>query len=151
MLPIKKLYCDTKFKRYDSKSTSDLKIDLPQTIKLPDNCVFYVDDVSIPRMFYTVETGINDKLYFRLIDPFYVLPDYRYNDYIITLDSKDYTGTQFAAEVQSKITAVTGGVSPTCSYDGQSKIMSVSVANLDIICFTDAGLKDPQYVWSGTP
>jgi hypothetical protein len=150
-LPIKKIYCDTKFKRYDSKSTSDFKIDLPQTLKLPDNCVFYVDDVSIPRTFYTIESGINDKLYFRLVDPFYVLPDYRYNDYIIILDSKDYNGTQFAAEVQSKITAVTGGISTTCIYDSQSRKMSVSVANLEIIFFTNEGLKDPQYVWSGTP
>ena len=124
---------------------------MPQTIKLPDNCVFYVDDVSIPRLFYTVETNINDKLYFRLSNPSYVDPDYLYSDHIITLDSKDYNGIQFAAEVQSKITAVTGGVSTTCSYDIQSKKMSLSVANLDIICFTDAGLKDPQYGWGGTP
>ena len=38
-LPIKKIYWDTEFRRFDSKSTSDFEIDLPQTIKLPDNCV----------------------------------------------------------------------------------------------------------------
>ena len=123
-LPIKKIYCDTKFRRFDSKSTSDFKIDLPQTIKLPDNCVCYIDDVSIPRTFYTVEYNVNDKLYFRLT----------YNitttiDHIITLDSTDYNGVQFAAQVQSKITAVTAGAATTCVYDSQDRKMSVSVAN----------------------
>ena len=132
-LPIKKIYCDTKFKRYDSKSTSNFKIDLPQTLKLPDNCVCYIDDVSIPRVFYTVETGINDTLYFRLSDPAYVDPEYLFNDYTITLESKDYNGVQFAAEVQSKITAATTGAATTCSYDSQTRKMSVSVANLNII------------------
>ena len=35
--------------------------------------------------------------------------------------------------MQSKITAITSGAATNCSYDSQSKIMSVSVANLDII------------------
>jgi hypothetical protein len=62
-LPIKKIYCDTTFRRFDNKSTSDFKIDLPQTLKLPDNCVCYIDDVDIPGTFYTVEENVNDKLY----------------------------------------------------------------------------------------
>ena len=147
-LPVKKIYCDTKFRRYDSKSTSDFKIDLPQTLKLPENCVCYIDDVSIPRMFYTVELGINDKLYFRL----QLANGGTFDDYIITLDSKDYNGVQFAAEVQSKITAVTSGAATNVSYDAQSRKMSVSVANLDINFFTDDELKDPTYIaWNGTP
>ena len=137
-LPIKKIYCDTKFKRRDSKSTSNFKIDLPQTLKLPDNCVCYIDDVSIPRTFYTVETGVNDKLYFRL----QLANGGTYYDYIITLASKNYNGVQFAAEIQSKIQAVTGGAATSTSYDGQTKKMSVSVANMNINFFTDEELKD---------
>ena len=64
LLPIKQIYCDTKFRRDDSKSTSNFKIDLPVTLKLPDNCVFYVDDVSIPYAWHTVIQNVNDKLYF---------------------------------------------------------------------------------------
>ena len=151
-LPIKKIYCDTKFKRYDNRSTSDFKIDLPQTIKLPENCVCYIDDVSIPRTYYTVETGINDKLYFRLSDHSYVPPEAFYVDHTLTLDSKDYTGVQFAAEVQNKIAANASGEVATCSYDSRTRMMSVSVANLDIQIFTDEELKDPQnnIGWVGT-
>jgi hypothetical protein len=126
-LPIKKIYCDTKFRRFDSKSTSNFKIDLPQTIKLPDNCVCYIDDVSIPRTWYTVESGVNDKLYFRLTQS--VSTSY---DHSITLDSKHYNGSQFAAEIQSKITAATAGAVTFCSYDTQTRKMSVSVSNQDI-------------------
>ena len=152
-LPIKKIYCDTRYKRHDSKSTSDFKIDLPQTIKLPKNCVCFVDDISIPRMFYTVETGVNDQLYFRISDPTYILPDYLHQDLVIVLDPSDYTGTEFAAHVLSKITAITSGVySINCVYDTRSRMMSISVANQDIHFFTDEELKDPSYNigWQGS-
>jgi hypothetical protein len=145
-LPIKKIYCDTKFRRFDSKSTSDFKIDLPQTIKLPDNCVCYIDDVSIPRTFYTVEYNVNDKLYFRLIQL-----GSTYYDHIITLDSKDYNGAQFAAECQSKITAITGGAVTFCVYDPQTRKMSVSVNNHDINFFTDEELVNVNSLWGGSP
>ena len=65
-----------------------------------------------------------------------------YFDHIITLASKDYNGVQFAAEIQSKITAVTSGFATTVTYDSQTKKMSVSVANMDINFFTDEELKD---------
>ena len=149
LLPVKKIYCDTKFKRTDSKSNSNFKIDLPQTLKLPDNCVFYIDDVSIPNSFYTVELNINDKLYFRLSDPSYVYPEYFYVDYTMTLDSKTYNGVQFAAEMQSKITAITSGSATSCIYDSQSKNMSVSVSNLEIQFFTDVELQTLSS-WTGT-
>ena len=144
LLPIKKIYCDTKFKRKDSKSNSNFKIDLPQTLKLPDNCIFYIDDVSIPYAWHTVETGVNDKMYFRLKTSTYV-----WSDYIIVLDSKTYNGTQFAAEVQSKITSITSGASTSCVHDSQTQLMSVSVANLDINIFTDSELKG-NIGWTGS-
>ena len=76
---------------------------------------------------------------------------YVYNDYTITLDSKDYNGSQFAAEIQSKITAITGGAATTCSYDALTRKMSVSFVNLDINLFTDKELGNPLYGWNGTP
>ena len=148
-LPVKKIYCDTKFRRNDSKSTSDFKIDLPQTLKLPENCVCYIDDVSIPRTFYTVETGVNDTLYVRLSDPTFVLPEYLYTDHIITLQSKNYNGAQFAAEIQAKLQVINSSF--TCLYDSQSMTISISLATLDVIILTDAQLKGSvsMLTWSG--
>ena len=64
MLPIKKIYIDTRFKSSDSRSDSDFKIDLPTTLLMPEDTGFYIDDVCIPHTWYTVETGRNDKLHF---------------------------------------------------------------------------------------
>ena len=137
-LPVKKIYIDSKFRRGDSVSSSNFKIDLPQTLKLPDNAIFYVDDVCIPHNWYTVEAEVNDKLYFRLTPT-----NGSSTDYTITLASKNYNGVQFAAEVQNKISAATGGVVST-SYDVQTKQMSVSVVGHFINFHTDEELKDLQ-------
>ena len=153
-LPIKKIYCDTLYKRFDSKSTSDFKIDLPQTIKLPKNCVCYVDDISIPRMFYTVEAGINDMLYFRISDPTFILPEFLRSDHAITIDPSDYTGNQFVAHVKSKMIAVTpNNFQINAVYDNNSRTMSISVSSQDIHFFTDDELKAdylPNIAWQGT-
>ena len=72
-----------------------------------------------------------------------------YYDYIITLESKDYNGVQFAAEIQSKITAITSGAATSCSYDPQTRKMSVSVTNLDINFSTDEELVNVDSLWGG--
>ena len=137
-LPVKKIYIDSKFRRGDSVSSSNFKVDLPETLKLPDNAIFYVDDVCIPHNWYTVEAEVNDKLYFRLTPT-----NGSSTDYVITLESKNYNGVQFAAEVQSKISTITGSVTNT-SYDVQTKQMSVSVVGHIINFHTDEELKDLQ-------
>ena len=41
MLPIKKIYIDTRFKSSDSTSDSDFRVDLPTTLLMPEDTVFY--------------------------------------------------------------------------------------------------------------
>ncbi len=55
MLPIKKLYIDTRFKAPDSVSDSDFYIDLPQTLTMPEGTGFYLDDISIPVSWHPIE------------------------------------------------------------------------------------------------
>ena len=57
MLQIKKLYRDTRHSTADSKSTSDLKINLPNYITLPYSTAFYIIDITVPVSWYTVEAG----------------------------------------------------------------------------------------------
>ena len=66
-LPIKKIYVDTRFKTKDSVSNSNFKIELGQSLQFPENTVFYIDDICIPHSWSTIEQGLNDKLYFRVI------------------------------------------------------------------------------------
>ena len=64
MLPIKKIYIDTRFKAPDSRSDTDFYIDLPTTLLMPEDTGFYIDDVCIPHTWYTVEEGRNDQFHF---------------------------------------------------------------------------------------
>ena len=66
MLPIKKLYIDTRHTTADSKSTSDFKVSLRNNITLPSNTAFYITDITVPVSWYTVEAGRNDTIYFRI-------------------------------------------------------------------------------------
>ena len=63
MLPIKKIYIDSKFKTSDSISNSNFKIDLQNTLLFPENSCFFIDNISIPHSWYTIEENINDRIY----------------------------------------------------------------------------------------
>ena len=63
MLPIKKIYIDSKHRTKDSLSSSHFKYDLPESFLMPDKCGFYVCDVCIPHSWYTIGPGINDRFY----------------------------------------------------------------------------------------
>ena len=102
-LPIKKIYVDTKYKSRDSISNSNFKVDLPITTSFPENSVFYIDDVSIPHSWYTIEENINDKLFVMISR---IIPDednsgtaYK----IATISPGIYNGTEIALEMQTKI------------------------------------------------
>lgn len=68
MLPIKKIYIDSRFKAGDSTSDSNFYIDLPVNLLMPGNTGFYIDDVTIPVSWYTVEEGRNNDFYFKVND-----------------------------------------------------------------------------------
>ena len=134
-LPVKKIYIDSKFRRHDSVSTSNFKIDLPYTLKLPDNTIFYVDDVCIPHSWHTVETGVNDKLYLRLISGSVN------TDYILTLTAQNYNGNQLRDEIKTQIETLFITYTPTVSYNQQTQRISLSVAGYNCKIMTDTELK----------
>ena len=59
MLPIKKIYIDSRFKSSDSASHSDFKIDLPISFLMPEDTGFYIDDVCIPHTWYPIDARNN--------------------------------------------------------------------------------------------
>jgi len=99
MLPLRKIYIDSRDRTPDSKSASNFKIELPYTVQMPENTVFYVTDVCIPHVWNTIETGFNDKLYMS-----YSIDYLTFDHYVpVTLTEGDYTLTQFASELQTKL------------------------------------------------
>ena len=108
MLPIKKVYIDTRYKTNDSISTSQFKIELPDTLALPHNTIFHLDDISIPHSWRTVEEDVNDKLYMQVSVVNTSLPQpYTSNTCeIVTLAPGNYASIQLLAnEIQLKANA----------------------------------------------
>ena len=63
MLPVKKLYIDSKARTKDSKSTTNFSIDLVESLNMPEGAVFQVCDVLIPHTWYLIDET-NCKMYF---------------------------------------------------------------------------------------
>ena len=59
---IKKVYIDSIYKTNDSVSNSDFKFEIKEALDLPKHTVCYIDDISIPHSWYTIDT-YNNKLY----------------------------------------------------------------------------------------
>ena len=126
MLPVKKIYVDTKYKTHDSVSISHFKIQLPETLLMPDNCVFYIDDVCIPHSWYTIETGINDKFYFHVSNN-NPDEDLRPNqNYAVTIDSKMYTGADLATEIQYRMNAVVNATDFVVTFNASKSSISIA-------------------------
>ena len=63
-LQVRKIYVDTRYKRDKYGSNTSFEIELPQTVECPPNTVCYVDEIVLPNTTTTIQTGINDRLYF---------------------------------------------------------------------------------------
>ena len=65
MLPIKKLYIDSKARSADSKSTTNFAVDLKESLPMPDDATFIVADVMIPHTWYLMSPDQNRTLYIK--------------------------------------------------------------------------------------
>ena len=137
-LPVKKIYVDSSFRRLDSVSASNFKIELPYTVKFNDNTIFYVDDVCIPHTWYTVETGVNDKLYIRTI------LNAVNTDYVLTLTAQNYSGDQMKTELLAKLGSLNfngSALVPNVNWSSQTQRISVSITGHECKIMTDLELK----------
>lgn len=104
--PVNKIYIDTKFKTNSSTSNSNFKIELPETVSLEDNVKMFIDDVSMPHSWYTVEEDVNDKIYMDLHDT--VLDVHSYLK--VQVPSGNYTGATFTSTLKDTLNATTSGL-----------------------------------------
>ena len=107
-IPFKKIYIDSKYATSDSVSTSNFKVQLPQTCQLPDNCVFYICDVCIPHSWKTVEEGVNDTFYLMKVNSMPVDGEDTFWGYLVRLAPNNYTPATFATELQTRLRENTG-------------------------------------------
>ena len=121
----KKIYIDTRYKTSDSKSTSDFKINLPESISFESNTCFYIDDITIPHSWTSIE-DFNNKLYLYVSED--GDPDDKYS-FIITISNGNYTGADFAIELQNKIRTATNSINTnmfSVSYNIRNNYLTIS-------------------------
>ena len=63
MLPVKKIYIDSKARTNDSKSTTNFSIDLIESLPMPEDATFIVADIIIPHTWYLISPDQNSMLY----------------------------------------------------------------------------------------
>ena len=136
MLPVKKIYIDSRYKTPDSKSDSNFNFQLPATCFMPENTSFFISDVAIPHSWYTVN-DFNNKQYLRTFDR-----NGTQQDHIITLTNQTYNGATFATMIASKIQTATS-VAPTVSFNATTNQLSLDIGSLEFMFSTDYELQDP--------
>ena len=64
MLKFKKVYIDSSYKV--NGTSSEFTIDLPETVQLEDNMLCQIHEVSIPHSWYSIQKGVNDRIFVRV-------------------------------------------------------------------------------------
>jgi hypothetical protein len=144
-LEIKKLYVDSRYRTADSKSDSDFRIQLGRNISLPENCVMRVENVQLSHSWYSIESGINDSMYFQVFN--YGASTTTYS--IITIPSQNYIGSTLAATLQSLLnTAFPSFFTVTNNINTNSISIAISGGNNTFKILTDKELAAGY--WLGT-
>lgn len=122
----KKIYIDTRFKTADSKSTSDFKINLPETLSFEGNTCFYIDDFTCGHSWNSIE-NFNNKLYLYISED--NNPDNKFS-FIINISNGNYTGTDFSIELQNRIRTATSGLHTNlfnCYFNNKLNVITISI------------------------
>ena len=100
MLEVKQFYIDTSFKTEDSKSDSDSTIELPNTINIPDDKIWYINDGVLPVSWTTIDE-LTNQLYYSISH--YVNGGYVTSYWISPTKFKNYNGSTVAEEPTEKM------------------------------------------------
>jgi hypothetical protein len=122
MLPIKKIYIDSRWKTANSKSETDFTIQLPQNYHMPKNTVFFIDHVCIPVSWYSVQKLRNNKFYFLIGSS---------TLQVIEIPENNYKADTLVAELVKAINSVLVG-SVTGTYDVDLNTITISLVNAGV-------------------
>ena len=120
-IPIKKVYIDSRFKTKYSKSNSDFKYELVESIQLPDKYVRFVDDVIIPVSWYNIDEN-NKHINVR---SFQDLKDVKTNR-IVPIEVSNHTTDTLTDAVQEALNTAFGTGVFSVSYDERELKLSVT-------------------------
>ena len=172
-LPVKKIYIDSRSRTKDSASTSSFKFQLARNMYMPKNTVFYIEDVCIPHTWYTIEAGMNDRLYIRyrssltglqitdgtdadwfnnytiqsgLNSQIVSVPELvGWYDRFVTLEPGVYTAKTLAAQIQTKLNTMSSGNFLCYSNDTFNTVTITPTGNYVFFLLTDLDLSTRLY------
>lgn len=132
-LPVKKIFIDSRYRTADSNSDSDFKIQLGRNIYLPDDSIMHIENCVIPHSWYTIEQGVNDRMYFQVVQG----STTTYT--IITIPSTNYFGSTLQTVLQSSLNYSYPSLF-TVTYDSLKNNMTISIARGNFKVLTDTEL-----------
>ena len=126
MLKFKKVYIDSSYKV--SGTSSDLTIDLPETVQLEDNMLCQIHEVSVPHSWYSINENNNNLYVMKGILPPETPSGITYRKLVIPVGN--YTATELATQLQTSLNTLDSG-SRTNSFSvsylaGLNKIQIIS-------------------------
>ena len=151
MLPVKIIYIDSRFKSAYSKSHTDSQVDLGTSFFfMPQGTSYYVDDVNIPNSWYSIEQGMNSKMYFRYKLTMVAAGE---RDVSIALPSDVYNGDSFRNIIDVFLYSATAvGDAPahifTVVYEENRNRISITSPYVEYFkILTDIDLRNPATNW----
>lgn len=102
MSSVNRILIDSRFRQPDSTSTTDFRVELPETVYMDTGMTCVVWNVCIPITWHTVEENLNDKLYFRI----YQSDPATYKDYIMRITSRNYTRSEVFEQLNKQFEAL---------------------------------------------
>ena len=143
MLPINKIYIDSRHKTASSVSDSDFEIQLKEPINLPDNCVCVVSDIILKNTLTTIEK-FNENMFVRVNNV----------DKVIKLDNRNYDVKDLGAHITAKLNrAFRTDSNPTLFNfveDVFNTVVLISPIETNTLrIFTDEELKTNNINWAG--
>ena len=118
LLPVKKIYIDSRYKTADSQSDSNFKFQLARSFYMPKNTVFYIENFVCAHAWYTIEQGINDTLYMTING----------SAHDIKLTPQNYNGDTFAIQIQMQLNALVANTF-TVTFNSAQNNIKIAVNN----------------------
>ena len=94
---IKKVYVDSRYKSNGSVSKCVFKFELQEALELPGNAVCYIDDISIPHSWYTIE-DFNNKLHIQR-----TCGGFRIDRTVISIPIGNYNASRLASSINGLV------------------------------------------------
>ena len=135
---VRKIVVDSRFRKPESKSTSDFLFELNRAITLPRNCAGFITDVHLTHSWTNVDSHASFLYYVENFGQ--SVANQRVKR--LQLPLRNYTGTSLAAALQTLLQA--GRTVPTmdytADYDGDTGTIRIGISGAQIRVLTDSEL-----------